>query len=52
VVGSLLIETVENLGAFYFSAGFKTTFTFLLVFLFLLFRPRGLFGKQIRREEE
>lgn len=51
VIGSFLIESVEDLGSFFYSAGFKNVFSFVVVFLFLLLRPRGLFGEKIRKED-
>lgn len=50
-IGSFVIEIVENLGSFFYSAGLKNVFSFALVFLFLLVRPRGIFGERIRRED-
>lgn len=51
IVGSFLLEIVENAGAFVFSAGFKNSFAFVVVFFFLFFRPRGIFGERVRRED-
>lgn len=51
VIGSFLIESVEDLGTFFYSAGLKSVFSFIIVFLFLLLRPRGLFGEKVRKED-
>ncbi len=51
LIGSFIIESVEDVGAFFYSAGFKSVFSFVIVFLFLLFRPRGIFGEKVRKED-
>ncbi|MDO8581455.1 MAG: branched-chain amino acid ABC transporter permease [bacterium] len=51
IFGSFLIEGVEDVGAFFYSDGLKSVFSFVIVFLFLLLRPRGLFGRKIRKED-
>ncbi len=49
--GSFIIEGAEDIGAFVYSAGIKNVFSFGIVFLFLLFRPRGIFGERVRKED-
>lgn len=44
IASGLLIDGAENLGGYFISSSFKDAYSFLLVFLFLLLRPRGLFG--------
>lgn len=44
IAGNLILETAENVGAFYFNSAFKEIFSFLAIFAFLLIRPQGLFG--------
>jgi branched-chain amino acid transport system permease protein len=51
IVGSFALETAENIGAYYFSAAYKNLFSFVILFFFLFFRPRGLFGGYARGEE-
>ncbi|MBI4281596.1 branched-chain amino acid ABC transporter permease [Candidatus Uhrbacteria bacterium] len=51
LLGSFVIEGAEDVGAFFFTAGMKNVFSFAIVFLFLLFRPRGIFGERVRRED-
>lgn len=51
MIGSFVLEAAENIGSFYISAGFKNLFAFVIVFIFLLFRPRGLFGEKRKNEE-
>ena len=49
LLGGMLMGIVEALGAGYIDSGFRDGFVFLLLFIFLVFRPHGLFGKkQIR----
>ncbi len=44
LLGGLFIGIAENLGVAFFSPGYKDLVAFALIFLLLLFRPRGLFG--------
>lgn len=48
VVAAIFINTLTNLGGFWMTAGIKTLFAFVVVFLFLLLRPQGIFGKKRR----
>jgi len=45
VIGGLFIGMAENLGAWIFPTGYKDAFAFLVLILFMLFRPRGILGK-------
>ncbi len=45
LLGGLFIGIAENLGVAFFSPGYKDFVAFALIFLLLLFRPRGLFGR-------
>lgn len=47
IVGGLLLGVVESFGATYISVPYKDAFAFLLLFVFLLFRPQGIFGEKI-----
>ncbi len=47
IIGGLLLGVVEAFGAQYISVPYKDAFAFLLLFIFLLFRPQGLFGERI-----
>jgi branched-chain amino acid transport system permease protein len=38
---------VESFGAQYISVAYKDAFAFLLLFLFLMLRPQGIFGEKI-----
>jgi branched-chain amino acid transport system permease protein len=46
VVAGILLGVVENLTVGYIGSGFRHVFSFVILFLFLLFRPQGLFGKK------
>jgi branched-chain amino acid transport system permease protein len=47
IIGGLLLGLVESFGAQYISVAYKDAFAFLLLFVFLLFRPQGIFGEKI-----
>jgi branched-chain amino acid transport system permease protein len=44
VLGSLLLGIIENLGIIYLPSGYKDAIAFLILFIFLLFRPQGILG--------
>src|SRR5476649_1680363 len=47
VVGGLALGVIETFGAAYISVPYKDAFAFLVLFVFLLFRPQGIFGERI-----
>lgn len=47
VVGGLVVGVVEVLSASYISSIYKDALVFLVLILFLLLRPQGLFGKKV-----
>jgi branched-chain amino acid transport system permease protein len=47
ILGGLALGVVETLGAAYVSVPYKDAFAFLMLLLFLLVRPQGLFGERI-----
>lgn len=47
IVGGLLLGVVENFAAAYISVPYKDAFAFLLLFMFLLVRPQGIFGEKV-----
>jgi branched-chain amino acid transport system permease protein len=49
-IGGLLLGVVEMLAAGYISSAAKDTVAFVLLILFLLFRPTGLFGVRISQK--
>jgi branched-chain amino acid transport system permease protein len=50
VIGCLVVGVVENLIAAYVSTAFKDTFAFGIIILVLMFRPQGLFTRQIAKK--
>lgn len=47
IVGGLLLGVVESFAAAYVSVPYKDAFGFLLILLFLLVRPQGIFGEKV-----
>ena len=47
IVGGVLLGVVESFGAAYISVPYKDAFGFLLLFVFLLVRPQGIFGERV-----
>lgn len=47
IVGGLALGVVETFGAAYISVPYKDAFAFLVLLVFLLFRPQGLFGERV-----
>jgi len=44
IIGSYIIGLAENLGIAILPSGYKDAIAFIILFLFLLFKPNGLFG--------
>jgi len=49
IVGGIILAIIETLAAAYISSAAKSAASFVLVFLFLLIRPEGLFTEGTRR---
>jgi branched-chain amino acid transport system permease protein len=47
IIGGLLLGVVESFAGSYISVPYKDAFAFLLLFVFLLVRPQGIFGEKI-----
>ncbi|MGA2989683.1 MAG: branched-chain amino acid ABC transporter permease [Candidatus Korobacteraceae bacterium] len=47
IVGGLALGVVETFGAAYISVPYKDAFAFLVLLVFLLFRPQGIFGEKV-----
>jgi branched-chain amino acid transport system permease protein len=47
IVGGLALGVIETFGAAYVSVPYKDAFAFLVLFVFLLARPQGIFGERI-----
>jgi branched-subunit amino acid ABC-type transport system permease component len=52
VVGSFLLGFAENFGVWFLPSGYKDAIAFAILFVFLLFRPKGLFGIKKEGEKE
>jgi len=48
VLGSFILGLVENIGIWWLPSGYKDAIAFVLLFIFLLFRPTGLLGVKVR----
>lgn len=46
VVGSFILGIVENFGIWFLPSGYKDAIAFVILFIFLIFLPEGLFGKK------
>lgn len=44
IIGSYILGFIENFGTWYLSSGYKDLISFVILFLFLLLKPEGLFG--------
>jgi len=44
ILGSYLLGLVENFGIWYLPSGYKDAIAFVLLFVFLVFRPNGILG--------
>jgi branched-chain amino acid transport system permease protein len=45
ILGSFLLGFAENFGIWFLPSGYKDAIAFSILFIFLLFRPRGIMGK-------
>ncbi len=50
IFGGYLLGVIENLSVLFLPAAFKDGVTFIILFLFLLLRPKGIFGRKSREE--
>ncbi|MDD5193235.1 MAG: branched-chain amino acid ABC transporter permease [Candidatus Nanoarchaeia archaeon] len=50
LIGGFLIGIVENIGIWFLPSGFKDAIAFVILIIFLLIRPKGLFGVKTREE--
>jgi branched-chain amino acid transport system permease protein len=47
IIGGLALGVVESFGAAYISVPYKDAFAFLVLLVFLLVRPQGIFGEKV-----
>jgi branched-chain amino acid transport system permease protein len=47
ILGGLALGVIESFGAAYISAIYKDGYSFLVLILFLLLRPQGIFGEKV-----
>jgi len=47
ILGGLALGVIESFGAAYISAVYKDGFSFLVLIVFLLLRPQGIFGEKV-----
>jgi len=50
IAGGFLIGIVENLGIWFLPSGYKDGIAFVILIIFLVVRPKGLFGVKTREE--
>jgi branched-chain amino acid transport system permease protein len=48
IIASLILGVLESFGGVYISYQYRDTFGLIILILFLLFRPQGLFGEKAR----
>ena len=47
IIGGLAVGVIETFGAAYVSVPYKDGFAFLVLVMFLVFRPQGIFGERV-----
>src|SRR3982074_2363242 len=47
IIGGVALGIIETFGAAYISVPYKDGFAFLVLVLFLIFRPQGIFGERV-----
>ncbi len=45
IIGSFILGIVENFGIWFIPSGYKDAIVFIVLFIFLLVRPKGIFNK-------
>jgi len=48
-LGSLLLGIAQHLGAWFISSQWQAAIAFVVLLIFLLFRPQGFLGKKIKK---
>jgi branched-chain amino acid transport system permease protein len=52
ILGAFLLGLVENFGIWFLPSGYKDAIAFIILFIFLLFRPKGILGIKKQGEKE
>jgi len=52
VLGAFLLGFAENFGIWFLPSGYKDAIAFVILFIFLLFRPQGILGIKKQGEKE
>lgn len=52
ILGSFILGFAENFGIWYLPSGYKDAIAFVILFVFLLFRPQGLLGLRKQGDRE
>jgi branched-chain amino acid transport system permease protein len=52
ILGSFLLGFVENFGIWFLPSGYKDAIAFIILFIFLLFKPKGILGINRSVEKE
>jgi branched-chain amino acid transport system permease protein len=52
ILGALLLGLAENFGIWYLPSGYKDAIAFVILLIFLLFRPKGLLGTKKEGDKE
>lgn len=50
MLGGLMLGLIESLGAGYISSEYKDVYAFVILIIFLIFRPNGILGEQVREK--
>lgn len=50
IIGGLAIGLIETFGATYISGAYRDAYAFIVLVLFLIFRPYGLFGEKVSQK--
>jgi len=46
ILGSFLLGLAENFGIWFLPSGYKNAIAFIILFIFLIFRPQGILGRK------
>ena len=51
VLGALLLALAQHIGLWYLSSQWQDAIAFVILLIFLLFRPQGFLGRKIKKAE-